>query len=76
MDGYSGTLTNRLKESQSWRQSTAPCRHHLVCRCHWHTASVVAIPLDNTMTTLAAGWYVVNSDVDYPVTVTLSGDVT
>ena len=37
--------------------------------------NVIAIPLDNTMTTLAAGWYVVNSDVDYTGTVTLSGDV-
>ncbi len=37
--------------------------------------NVVAIPLDNTMTTLAAGWYVVNSDVAYTGTVTLAGDV-
>ena len=37
--------------------------------------NVIAIPLDNTMTTLAAGWYVVNSDVAYTGTVTLSGDV-
>ena len=33
------------------------------------TGSVDAIPLDNTMTTISAGWYVVNSDV------TFSGDL-
>ena len=38
--------------------------------------NVVAIPLINAMTTLAAGTYVVNSDVAYTGTVTLSGDVT
>ena len=38
--------------------------------------NVVAIPLINAMTTLPAGTYVVNSDVDYTGTVTLSGDVT
>ena len=35
-----------------------------------------AIPLDNTMMTLAAGTYVVNSDVTYTSTVTTTGDVT
>ncbi|MBQ1585221.1 MAG: hypothetical protein II078_09160, partial [Muribaculaceae bacterium] len=38
--------------------------------------NVIAIPLDNTMTTLAAGWYVVNSDVTFTQTVTTTGDVT
>ena len=38
--------------------------------------NVIAIPLDNTMTTLAAGWYVVNENVDYTGKITLSGDVT
>ena len=38
--------------------------------------NVIAIPLDNTMTTLAAGWYVVNENVDYTGQITLSGDVT
>ena len=37
---------------------------------------VQAILLDNTMTTLAAGTYVVNSDVTYTNTVTITGDVT
>ena len=37
--------------------------------------NVQAIPLDNTMTTLPTGTYVVNSDVAYTGTVTLSGDV-
>ncbi len=37
---------------------------------------VEAVPLINTMTTLATGTYVVNSDVAYTGTVTLSGDVT
>ena len=36
----------------------------------------IAIPLDNTMTTLAAGTYVVNSNVAYTSTVTTTGDVT
>ena len=35
-----------------------------------------AIPLDNTMMTLAAGTYVVNSDVTYTSTVTTTGTVT
>ena len=37
--------------------------------------NVQAIPLNNAMTTLSAGWYVVNSDVAYTGTVTLSGNV-
>ena len=37
---------------------------------------VQAIPLDYTMTTLAAGTYVVNSDVTYTSTVTITGNVT
>ena len=38
--------------------------------------NIEAIPLDETMTTLAAGTYVVNSNVNYTGTVTLNGDVT
>lgn len=38
--------------------------------------TVEAIPLDNTMTTLAAGTYVVNSNVTFTQTVTTTGDVT
>ena len=37
--------------------------------------NVIAIPLDNTMTTLAAGWYVVNSNVNYTGQITLGDDV-
>ncbi|MBO4664224.1 MAG: hypothetical protein J5663_07405 [Bacteroidaceae bacterium] len=37
---------------------------------------VEAIPLDNTMTTLSEGTYVVNSNVKYTSTVTIAGDVT
>lgn len=37
---------------------------------------VQAFPLDNTMTTLPAGTYVVNNDVSFTGTVTLTGDVT
>jgi hypothetical protein len=37
--------------------------------------NVVAIPLDNTMTTLAEGWYVVNENVDYTGQITLGDDV-
>ncbi len=36
---------------------------------------VEAIPLNNVMTTLPAGWYVVNSDISYTGTITLNGDV-
>ena len=36
---------------------------------------VEAIPLNNAMTTLPTGWYVVNSDISYTGTVTLSGNV-
>ena len=38
--------------------------------------TVQAVPLDNTMTTLSEGTYVVNSNVAYTGTVTLSGNVT
>ena len=37
--------------------------------------SELAMPLNNTMTTLETGWYVVNSDVTYTSTVNISGDV-
>ena len=36
---------------------------------------VEAVPLNNAMTTLSAGWYVVNSDISYTGTITLNGDV-
>ncbi len=38
--------------------------------------NVEAVPLNNAMTTLPSGTYVVNNDVTYTSTVTLSGDVT
>jgi len=38
--------------------------------------NVEAVPLNNAMTTLPTGTYVVNNDVTYTSTVTLSGDVT
>ena len=38
--------------------------------------TVQAVPLDNTMTTLAEGTYVVNSNVTFTQTVTTTGDVT
>ena len=37
--------------------------------------NVEAVPLNNAMTTLPAGWYVVNSDINYTGTITLNGDV-
>ena len=37
--------------------------------------NVTAMPLDNSMTTLTAGWYVVNEDVNYTSMITLDGDV-
>ena len=75
MNGYSGTLTNE--------QITAiggKTLHRAVTTSYVEVSgtlheNVIAIPLDNTMTTLAAGWYVVNSDVAYTGTVTLSDDV-
>ena len=75
MNGYSGTLTNE--------QTTAiggKTLHRAVTTSYVEASgtlheNVIAIPLDNTMTTLAAGWYVVNENVDYTGTITLGGNV-
>ena len=76
MNGYSGTLTNE--------QITAiggETLHRAVTTSYVEASgtlheNVIAIPLDDTMTTLAAGWYVVNENVDYTGQITLSGNVT
>ena len=75
MNGYSGTLTNEQRITIGGKTL-----HRAVITSYVEASgtlheNVIAIPLDNTMTTLAAGWYVVNSDVAYTGTVTLSGDV-
>ena len=76
MNGYSGTLTGEQRIAIGGKTL-----HRAVITSYVEASgtlheNVIAIPLDDTMTTLAAGWYVVNSDVTYTSTVTLSGDVT
>ena len=75
MNGYSGTLTDE--------QTTAiggKTLHRAVTTSYVEAdgtlhENVIAIPLDNTMTTLGSGWYVVNENVDYTGQITLGGDV-
>ena len=76
MNGYSGTLTNEQRIVIGGKTL-----HRAVITSYVEASgtlheNVIAIPLDNTMTTLAAGWYVVNENVDYTGQITLSGDVT
>ncbi len=75
MNGYSGTLTNEQRTAIGGKTLHRAVTTSYVEASGTLHENVIAIPLDNTMTTLAAGWYVVNSDVDYTGTVTLSGDV-
>ncbi len=63
MNGYSGTLTNEQRIAIGGKTL-----HRAVITSYVEASgtlheNVIAIPLDNTMTTLAAGTYVVNSDV-------------
>ena len=76
MNGYSGTLTNEQRTAIGGKTLHRAVTTSYVDASGTLHENVIAIPLDNTMTTLAAGWYVVNSDVAYTGTVTLSGDVT
>ena len=75
MNGYSGTLTNEQITAIGGKTLHRAVTTSYVDASGTLHENVIAIPLDNTMTTLAAGWYVVNSDVDYTGTVTLSGNV-
>ena len=75
MNGYSGTLTNEQITAIGGKTLHRAVTTSYVEASGTLHENVIAIPLDNTMTTLAAGWYVVNSDVAYTGTVTLSGDV-
>ena len=75
MNGYSGTLTNEQRIAIGGKTLHRAVTTSYVDATGTLHENVVAIPLDNTMTTLAAGWYVVNSDVDYTGQITLSGDV-
>lgn len=75
MNGYSGTLTHEQITAIGGKTLHRAVTTSYVDASGTLHENVIAIPLDNTMTTLAAGWYVVNSDVDYTGTVTLSGNV-
>ena len=75
MNGYSGTLTGEQRTAIGGKTLHRAVITSYVDASGTLHENVIAIPLDNTMTTLAAGWYVVNSNVTYTGTVTLSGDV-
>ena len=75
MNGYSGTLTNEQRTAIGGKTlHRAVTTSYVEANGTLHE-NVVAIPLDNTMTTLAAGWYVVNENVDYTGKITLGGNV-
>ena len=75
MNGYSGTLTNEQRIAIGSKTLHRAVTTSYVDATGTLHENVIAIPLDNTMTTLAAGWYVVNENVDYTGKITLSGDV-
>ena len=75
MNGYSGTLTYEQRTAIGGKTLHRAVTTSYVEASGTLHENVIAIPLDDTMTTLAAGWYVVNSDVAYTGTVTLSDDV-
>jgi hypothetical protein len=76
MNGYSGTLTNEQRIAIGGKTLHRAVITSYVDASGTLHENVIAIPLDDTMTTLAAGWYVVNENVDYTGQITLSGDVT
>ena len=76
MNGYSGTLTYEQRTAIGGKTLRRAVITSYVDASGTLHENVIAIPLDNTMTTLAAGWYVVNCDVAYTGTMTLSGNVT
>ena len=75
MNGYSGTLTDEQRTAIGGKTLHRAVTTSYVEASGTLHENVIAIPLDNTMTTLAAGWYVVNENVDYTGQITLSGDV-
>ncbi len=75
MNGYSGTLTYEQRTAIGGKTLHRAVTTSYVEASGTLHENVIAIPLDNTMTTLAAGWYVVNSDVAYTGKITLGGDV-
>jgi len=72
---YSGTLTNEQRIAIGGKTLHRAVTTSYVEASGTLHENVIAIPLDNTMTTLAAGWYVVNENVDYTGKITLGGDV-
>ena len=76
MNGYSGTLTGEQRTAIGGKTLHRAVITSYVDASGTLHENVIAIPLDNTMTTLAAGWYVVNENVDYTGKITLSGNVT
>ena len=75
MNGYSGTLTDEQRIAIGGKTLHRAVTTSYVDASGTLHENVIAIPLDNTMTTLAAGWYVVNENVDYTGQITLNGDV-
>ena len=75
MNGYSGTLTGEQRIAIGGKTLRRAVITSYVDASGTLHENVIAIPLDNTMTTLAAGWYVVNENVDYTGKITLGGDV-
>ena len=75
MNGYSGTLTNEQRTAIGGKTLHRAVTTSYVEADGTLHENVIAIPLDNTMTTLAAGWYVVNNDVTYTSGITTTGDV-
>ena len=75
MNGYSGTLTDEQITAIGGKTLHRAVTTSYVDASGTLHENVIAIPLDNTMTTLAAGWYVVNENVDYTGQITLSGNV-
>ena len=75
MNGYSGTLTYEQRTAIGGKTLHRAVTTSYVEASGTLHENVIAIPLDDTMTTLAAGWYVVNENVDYTGQITLSGDV-
>ena len=75
MNGYSGTLTGEQRTAIGGKTLHRAVITSYVDATGTLHENVIAIPLDNTMTTLAAGWYVVNEDVNYTGQITLGDDV-
>ena len=75
MNGYSGTLTNEQRIAIGGKTLHRAVTTSYVDATGTLHENVIAIPLDDTMTTLAAGWYVVNSNVTYTSGITTTGNV-